>query len=129
MPKLILLLGTSFDNVIKVMKPLYSIPKAGNHSFTTYYTYHKDKFKMKKSIYNPCFLYGLSLFCIMRIQIDDTLILANNDFASIEEDVIRSAKIITKDRKHFTSVHPLKFNGTQIKLDLNKKILTKKSYV
>lgn len=45
------------------------------------------------------------------MQIDNILILADNDLANIEENVIKSAKIITKDRRYFTSIDPLKFNN------------------
>lgn len=36
---------------------------------------------------------------------------------------------MTKDRKYFTFLYPLKFKDTQIKLNLNGIILTKKSYI
>ena len=38
-------------------------------------------------------------------------------------------KIMTKDREHLTSAHPLKFNNIQIKLDSYGIVLTKKSHV
>lgn len=47
-PELILLLGTSSDYIIKVMKSLYGVPKAGNHWFPTYYTNHKNKLGMRE---------------------------------------------------------------------------------
>ena len=84
---------------------------------------------MIESTYDPCLLYSSSSFGIVGMQTDDTLILADNDFASTEEDAIRSAKIMTKDREHLTSAHSLKFNGAQIKLDSNEIVLTKESHV
>ena len=36
---------------------------------------------------------------------------------------------MTKNREHFTPAHLLKFNGAQIKLDSNRIVLTKESYV
>lgn len=45
------------------------------------------------------------------MQIDNTLILVNNNFASIEEDAIKLAKILTKNRLYFTFAHFLKFNS------------------
>ncbi len=65
----------------------------------------------------------------MGMKVEDTLFIANNDFASIKNDTIKSAKIIKKDREYLTSAYPLKFNDTQIKLDLNGIILIKKSHV
>ena len=84
---------------------------------------------MIKSIYNCYLLYSFSLFGIVGMQIDNTLILADNNFAYIKEDAIRSAKIMTKNRKHLTFIHSLKFNDAQIKLNLNKIVLIKESYV
>lgn len=46
----------------------------------------------------------------MGIQTNDTLILADNNFASIEEEAIKSAKIITQNREYFTFAQLLKFN-------------------
>ena len=63
------------------------------------------------------------------MQTNNILILANNNFASTKKDAIRSAKIITKDKKHLTPTHSLKFNRAQIKLDLNRIVITKKSHV
>ena len=111
------------------MKPLYGVPEAGNHWFATYHTHHKEKLGMIESTYDPYFLYSSSSFGIVGMQTDDILILADHDFASTEEDAIRSAKIMTKDREHLTPAHPLKFNGAQIKLDLNEIVLTKESHI
>lgn len=36
---------------------------------------------------------------------------------------------MTKDRKHFTSLYLLKFNGAQIKLNLNGIVFTKNSNI
>ena len=128
-PELISLLGASSDCVVKVMKPLYGVPEAGNHWFATYHTHHKENLGMEESTYDPCFLYRSGPFGIVGMQTDDTLILADNDFANKEEAEIKVAKIITKDREHLTSTQPLKFNGAQIKLDSEVIVLTKKSHV
>ena len=111
------------------MKPLYGVLEAGNHWFATYHIHHKDKLGMKESTYDPCLFYSSGLFGIVGMQTDDILILADDDFASIEEDAIKSAKIMTKDRKYLTSAYSLKFNGAQIKLDSNGIVLTKESHV
>lgn len=66
---------------------------------------------------------------LLGIQTDDILILVDNDFASIKKDTIRSGKIMIKNKEYLTSIYPLKFNGVQIKLDLNGIVLTKKIYV
>ena len=65
----------------------------------------------------------------MRMQTDDTLILADNNFASKEKAESKAANIMTKEQEHLTFTQPLKFNGVQIKLDSKGIVLTKKSYV
>ena len=63
------------------------------------------------------------------MQTNNTLILANYDFASKVKAAIKSVKIITNDWKHFTSLQFLKFSMAQIKLNSKKFLLIKKSYV
>lgn len=105
------------------------MPKAGNHWFATYHIYYKEKLRIIESIYDPWLLYKFGPFGIVEMQTDDILILANNNFASKKEVAIKVAKIIKKDWEHLTSIQPLKFNRTQIKLDSENIVLIKKSYV
>lgn len=63
------------------------------------------------------------------MQTDDILILVDNDFASTKEDTIRSTKIKSKERKHFTFLYYLKFNDAQIKFESNRIVPIKKSHV
>jgi hypothetical protein len=49
------------------------------------------------------------------MQIDDTLILADQSFAIAEDEAIVSAKIMIKTREQLTSTNLLKFNDTRIK--------------
>ena len=111
------------------MKPLYGVPQAGNHWFATYHTHHKEKLGMTKSTYDPCLLYRFGPLGIVGMQTDDKLILADNDFASNEEEAIKKAKIMTKDREYLTFTQPIKFNRAQIKLDSDGIVLTKESHV
>lgn len=60
---------------------------------------------------------------------DDTLILADSNFTSIKKYTIELAKIIIKDKKYLFSTYSLKFNDIQIKLNLNRIVLTKKKYI
>ena len=128
-PELILLLGSSSDCKVKVMKSLYGVPEGGNYWFAIYHIYHKDKFGMKESTYNHCLFYSFSLFGIVEMQTNNTLILADNNFASKEDKAIKTAKIITKDWEHLTSSQSLKFNEKQIKFDLKKIVLRIKSHI
>ena len=66
---------------------------------------------MIKSIYNLCLYYNSSLFGIVGMQTNNTLILADNVFASIKKNAIRSTKIMTNNREHLSSIYLLKFNG------------------
>ena len=129
MLKLILLFGNSFDCSVKVIKFLYDVSKISNHWFVTYHTYYKDKLGIIESIYNLCFLYSFNSFGIVEMQTNDTLILADNDFTSTEKDAIRSVKIMIKNTKYLIFAHPLKFNGAYIKINLNRIVLKKESYL
>ncbi len=51
------MLNLKEGTILKVIKPLYSIPKASNYWFSTYYRYYTKKLRIVKSIYNPCLLY------------------------------------------------------------------------
>ena len=108
---------------------MYGVPEAGNHWFATYHTNHKEKLGMEELTYDLCLLYKCVPFGIVEMQTNDTLILADNDFASKEEAEIKAAKIMTKDREYLTFTQPLKFNRAQIKLDSEGIVLTKESHV
>ena len=45
----ILLLGASSNCIVKVIKPLYSIPEAGKNKFTTYHPHYKEKLGITES--------------------------------------------------------------------------------
>lgn len=111
------------------MKFLYGVLKKGNHGFATYYTHYKKELGMRELLYDCCLFYNLHLFSIMKIETDDTFIRTINDFASVEENAIKLAKIMTKKEKYLTPTHPLKLNSMQIEFNLNGMVLIKKSYV
>ena len=66
---------------------------------------------MIESIYNFCFFYSFGLLNIVKMQIDDILILTNNNFLNIEKNAIKSAKKMIKDKKHFLLIYSLKCNS------------------
>ncbi len=43
--------------ILKVVRPLYSIPKVGNYWFKTYYNHYIKELNISQSTYNPCLLY------------------------------------------------------------------------
>ena len=38
--------GLPGDSILKVIKPLYGVPEAGNHWFKTYHLHHTEKLQM-----------------------------------------------------------------------------------
>ena len=50
-------LGIARGLVVKVVKPLYSVPEAGNHWFKTYYSHYTRELQITQSIYDPYLLY------------------------------------------------------------------------
>lgn len=50
-------------------------------------------------------------------------------FASKNKAVIKTAKIMIIDQEYFNLTQLLKFNGVHIKFDLERIILTKKTYI
>jgi hypothetical protein len=104
--------------ILKVIKPLYGVPEAGNHWFNTYYRYYQDKLYMKESTYDSCLLYtNKNGFGVVGLQNDDTLILADKSFAEAEESELNKANFLAKDREQLTSATLIKFNSGQIKLE------------
>ena len=97
---------------MKVIKPLYGIPEAGNYWFSTYHFHHTEKLKMKEFIYNPCLLYthkdGVR---IISLQTDDTLFVGDKEFTQNEEVNFMNAKFMAKEREKLTTSTPIKFNG------------------
>ncbi|KAI1003495.1 hypothetical protein K3495_g4719, partial [Podosphaera aphanis] len=111
-------LGIPRNSILKVIKPLYGVPEAGNHWFKTYHDYHMNQLKLNESTYDPCLLWTNidNYFGIVGLQTDDTLFLANEPFADAEQNSLKKAQFLAKDREQLTVAHPLKFNGCIIKL-------------
>jgi hypothetical protein len=102
------------STILKVIRPLYGIPEAGNHWFRTYQQHHTNRLNMTTSTFDPCLLYSTEVatgFGIVGIQTDDTLLLADPAFAVREQQEIENASIKCKPREELTYEKPLKFNG------------------
>jgi hypothetical protein len=111
-------------SILKVVKPLYGVPEAGNHWFNTYHRHHLENLQMSESTYDPCLLYiNTNGFGVVGLQTDDTLFLADNTFATTEDTELKKANFSAKDREKLTSTTPIKFNGGQIKLEIDGSIL------
>ena len=50
-------IGLLKDTILKVVKPLYSIPEASNYWFSTYYKLHTNNLSIKTSTFNPYLLF------------------------------------------------------------------------
>src|SRR4051812_12527854 len=85
---------------------------------------------MEQSTYDPCLLTTCTVidsgpFGLVGLQTDDTLTLANDTFAHMEEDELQKAKFTAKPCEQLTCEHSLKFNGCMIALTgLNNITLT-----
>lgn len=94
--KLITMIEVSSNYILKVLKPLYSISKASNHWFVIYYNNHINDFFMTELNYNFYLFYRYKSFSIVCLQTNNTLMLVNNTFATIKEEVIKTVKFMTK---------------------------------
>ena len=112
------------DSVLRVAKPLYGVPEAGNHWFRTYHTYHTEQLRMEQSTYDPCLLYSTAPFGIVGLQTDDTLFIGNETFTANEEVELKKANFLAKTREQLGPSTPLKFNGGIIRLEGNSISLT-----
>lgn len=87
-----LLVKLRLDNntILKIIKPLYRVPKVKNHWFNTYRFDYYDKLLMTQSIYNFCLLYTKNSsgnrFEIVGFETDNTLFLSNKTFIIKKEE-------------------------------------------
>ena len=102
------------------MKPLYSIPKAGNHWFKTYYSHYINEISIKQSTYDPYLLYNTNPFGIIGLQTNDTLFVATIEFVGLEQTQLQKAQFLAKEREKLTTTTTLKFNSGLIQLDSNR---------
>ncbi len=106
-------LGLPSNAILKIIKPLYGVPEAGNHWFNTYHSHHREKLSMTQSTYDPCLLYtensSSSGFGIVGLQTDDTLFLADKMFAVKEEEQLHKANLLAKEREKLDN-ETIKFN-------------------
>jgi hypothetical protein len=68
---------------------------------------------MAISTYDPCLLVTIieNGFSIVRMQTDDTIILADEYFLTLEKNELLNAKFIAKPKEKLTSDSLLIFNG------------------
>jgi hypothetical protein len=110
--------------ILRVLRPLYGVPEAGNHWFKTYHRHHTENLGMQQSTYDPCLLQSNKPFAVVGLQTDDTLFLADEDFTELELSELSKAKFIAKELEKLTIDTPIKFNGGIIQLTTNGIALT-----
>jgi endonuclease YncB( thermonuclease family) len=83
---------------------------------------------MITSTYDPCLLITTTKgrFGIVEMQIDDTIILANEPFLTLEKNELLNAKFIAKPKEKLTPNSPLIFNGCVLIQDGNTMSLRQK---
>jgi hypothetical protein len=76
---------------------------------------------MATSTYNPCLLITTTEndFDIVGIQTDDTIILTNERFSTLEENKLLNTKFTAKPKEKLTPNSPLIFNGCVLVQDGN----------
>lgn len=123
-------LGLQDGLVLKVIKPLYGVPEVGAHWFNTYHTHHTEKLSITQSTYDSCLLYANGTkntgFGVIGLQIDDTLILADEIFAATEERQLIEAKLQAKNREKLTHTTPIRFNEGLIRKEGDSVLLSQK---
>ncbi len=76
---------------------------------------------MTKSTYDLCLLFiNQSVFELIEMQTDDTLMLRNDRFVELEEKKLEKAKLTFKKRKMLIVFISIKFNDEMINLITNK---------
>jgi hypothetical protein len=106
--------GLSPGAILRVNKPLYGIPEAGNHWFSTYQTHHTTKLGLTTSTYDPCLLYREN--AVVGLQTDDSLIVSTKEFLELEETEIKRAGFRHKPLEHLEIGRPMGFNGFMTEL-------------
>ena len=122
----------SESTILLVMKPLYSLAKAGNHWFAIYLDHHKEKLGIEMSPYDKCFLISKDCdenFGIVRFQTDDTFNIGIEAFIKKEKIEIIEAKFKAKTRTILEISVSENFNGCQMTIKAESIIVIQKNQV
>jgi hypothetical protein len=121
-------LDLSKNSILRVVKSLYGVPETGTHWFNTYQKHHKDNLMMIESTFDSCLLHiefiFINRFGVIDIQTDDTLILADDEFVTLEQNELVRARLTFKQREKLISTTSIKFNDDLIFLSDNSLLLT-----
>ncbi len=120
-------LNLSKRSILKIIKSLYEMLETETHWFHIYQKHHKNNLMMIESTFDSCLLHIVEIinhFDIMRLQIDDTLILADDDFVELEEKELARVALTSKKREKLISTISIKLNDDLIFLSDNFLLLT-----
>ncbi len=79
-------LNFSDDAILRIIKLLYDVFEIEAHWFNTYHDHHKNNLNMTKSTYDLCLLFiNQSIFELIKMQTNDTLMLKNDQFAKLKK--------------------------------------------
>ncbi len=111
-------LDLSKNSILRVVKSLYNVLETETHWFNTYQKHHKKKLSMIESTFDSCLLHiEFTLFEIVDLQTDDTLILADDEFVALKEKKLARAHLTSKKREKLNLIISIKFNDELIILD------------
>jgi hypothetical protein len=103
--------------VFLVVIPLYGIPEAGAHWYSTYEKHHRLKLGIEQSTYDPCLMITKDPkgpFGIVGLQTDDTLFVRDRQFIDLEDSALQAAGLIAKPAQTLSLGTPLVFNGCKL---------------
>ncbi len=117
-------LNLSDDAILRIIKLFYDVSEIETHWFNTYHDYHKKNLNMTKSTYDLCLLFiNQSVFELIEMQINDTLMLRNDRFAELKKSELKKAKLMFKKRKMLITLISIKFNNEIIIIDSSDTLL------
>ena len=98
---------------------LFRSVEVGTHWWATYSKHHKEKLLITTSIFNLCFLIITTgtLFGIIGIQTNNTIILGDDQFLALKEDKLVKANLIAKLKEKLNLTTPLLFNRCILSLN------------
>ncbi len=130
------ILNLSNDAILRVIKSLYNVSEAKTYWFNTYHDHHKKNLNMTKLTYDFCLLFinqnesssnfiNQSIFELIKMQTNDTLMLKNDRFAELKEIELKKTKLMIKKREMLIIFISIKFNDEIINLI---EVISKNSY-
>jgi hypothetical protein len=111
--------------VFLVVIPLYGIPEAGAHWYSTYEKHHRIRLGMEQSTYDPCLMVTKAPdgpFGIVGLQTDDTLFIGDRRFVDLEDKELTAAGLVAKPAQTLTPQTPLAFNGCKLVMNVDGSI-------